>query len=37
MMWTGVAAAAVAVLAAGYAHHAAGRVDTAEVMRLGPG
>jgi putative ABC transport system permease protein len=37
MAWTGVAAAAVAVLAAGYAHHAAGRADTAEVMRLGPG
>jgi putative ABC transport system permease protein len=35
LAWAGLAAAAVAVLGAAYAHHAAGRVNTAEVMRLG--
>jgi len=36
VLWAGVATAAVALLAAAYAQHAASRADPAEVLRLGP-
>jgi len=35
LAWAALAAGAVAVAAAGYAHHAASRANAAEVMRLG--
>jgi putative ABC transport system permease protein len=35
LAWAGLAAAAVAVIASAYAHHAASRANTSEVMRLG--